>query len=93
MGVVLYRLSILAAFYACQNKLITNYALILTNTTAAFINLLFIVVLNVVSVNLVLESSPHFIKSVSNNFTFLLDLFVASQIPYRVRTPSNSNRI
>ncbi|KAK7582131.1 hypothetical protein V9T40_013576 [Parthenolecanium corni] len=47
-GVVLYRLSILAAFYACQNKFITNYALILTNTTAAFINLLFIVVLNVI---------------------------------------------
>lgn len=55
-GVVLYRLSILAAFYACQNKFITNYALILTNTTAAFINLLFIVVLNVVSFGIKLRS-------------------------------------
>lgn len=65
MGVVLYRLSILAAFYACQNKLITNYALILTNTTAAFINLLFIVVLNVVSFSLILKSPYHFIKLIT----------------------------
>lgn len=48
IGVVLYRISILAAFYTYGDDMITSYALILTNVTAATINLCCIVVLNVV---------------------------------------------
>lgn len=70
IGVVLYRISILAAFYACSNKLVTNYALILTNITAASINLLFIVVMNVVGF-----LSPLFkALYISLDFPFILNL-------------------
>ncbi|XP_058802461.1 anoctamin-1 isoform X2 [Phymastichus coffea] len=50
LGVVLYRMSVLTAFYSISdkkhNKMVTSYAIILTTATAAGINLCCIVVFN-----------------------------------------------
>lgn len=50
LGVVLYRMSLLTAFYSIShkknNKMVTSYAIILTTATAAGINLCCIVAFN-----------------------------------------------
>ncbi|KAG7162622.1 Anoctamin-5-like 2 [Homarus americanus] len=46
MGVILYRMSILAALSIHGDSVITSYAIIFTSTTAAFINLICIMIFN-----------------------------------------------